>query len=113
MKDAYIIVKCWVQKTHGHGSHTHVVCEVGYVRRQTWNQKLLQQTVAHTAGNILQPCQLMQRSFHHRVTFQLSCADLKQIMDTLHHHQVPTLTTTSITANVRMSLVHVHAAGIR
>ncbi len=31
---------------------THVACEVGYVRRQTWNQKLLQQTVAHTAGNI-------------------------------------------------------------
>ena len=43
---------CWVQKTHGHGSYTHVVCEVGYIRSQTWNQKLPQRTVAHTAGNI-------------------------------------------------------------
>ena len=32
--------------------YTHVVCEVGYVRSQTWNQKLQQRTVAHTAGNI-------------------------------------------------------------
>jgi hypothetical protein len=51
VKDAYIIVKCWVQKTHGHGSHTHVVCEVGYVRRQTWNQKLL------PLQPVVSPCQ--------------------------------------------------------
>ena len=43
---------CWVHKTHGHGSYTHVVCEVGYIRSQTWNQKLPQRTVAHTASNI-------------------------------------------------------------
>ena len=40
-------------KAHGHGSYTYVRMHTCFVKwnGQTWNQKVLQQTVAHTAGN--------------------------------------------------------------